>query len=59
MDISQIEPYIPIAISFVIGFMGAWYTKFKKIVKALSAALDDDRITAEELKAINDIIRGK
>jgi len=59
MEWETIEPLIPIVISFGIGLAGGWYVRFKKIVTALSKAMDDDKITAEELRVVNDAIRGR
>jgi len=57
IDIEQLKPFIPVITSFLIGMLGGWYIKFKKILKALNKALEDDKLTEEELKAIYEIIR--
>lgn len=59
MDWETIEPMIPVLISFGIGLAGGWYVRFKRVVTALAKAMKDDKITAEELKVVNDAIRGR
>ena len=57
MDIGAILLQIlPFAITFIVGliFKSPVYQRGKAILKVLSKALEDDKITAEEIQAIVD-----
>lgn len=51
MDIGTLlETYGPVVFAILIGYFSGAYRKAKKLMKAFSKALEDDRITPEELE---------
>lgn len=51
MDIlTLVETYGPVVFALAIGYFSGAYRKAKKLVNAFSKALEDDRITPEELE---------
>jgi len=59
MNIDLLNQVLPMIITLIIGMLGGRYHKAKALLKAVDEALEDDRITPEEIEVFRKIIKGE